>query len=779
MSNRFTEKAENALNRSLKLAEGLGHTYIGTEHILLALTEDGTSCSSQILKKHSLTSDRLLKIIKDNSGTGTKSTLTSRELTPRAKNVLENSYNHAIQYGNGIIGTEHILLSLLNEKDSVAVKLLTAAKINCNVVKEHVLILLREHERSFYRIKKEQNLPNIKQYGRNLCELAEQDKFDPVIGRDKETERLVRILCRKNKNNPCLIGEAGVGKTAIVEGLASRIVKGNVPDALKNKVIISVDLTSMIAGAKYRGDFEERIKNIILEVTKNKDIILFIDEIHSIVGAGAAEGAIDASNILKPQLARGDIQIIGATTFAEYSKYIKKDSALERRFQPITVEEPTPSETVNMLRGLKEKYESHHRVRIDNEAIDECVELSVKYICDRFLPDKAIDLLDEACVLTSVKSMNIQYSNIISRQICSELCNDIQDHEIGNLFFSTSDTRKLPFVTSESIKDTVSEICGIPSYLIKRKTDYSYMESELKRNIKGQDSAIEKVIKSLKRNDIGFGNNNSPRGIFMFCGESGTGKTALAIEISKTVSMDKDNLLRYDMSEFSEKQSISKLIGAPPGYVGHDEGGALTDAVRKKPYATVLFDEIEKADKDILNILLQISDYGYLTDSLGRHVSFKNSIIIMTTNIGATVKGLSGKIGFSEHNEESSSSMITENLRKHYSSEFINRFDEIIEFNRLDKNALSEIVKIKLSEIEKKLKNIDFSLEFDEDLPKMIAELSCKKELGVRSLLRNISGFFEIPIIELITESESSAHAVYLGLENGIPKVELKEPANV
>ena len=644
MSDRFTPKAENALNRSVKTAENLGHTYIGTEHLLLSLAEDEVCCAALILKKNGIDKDNILSYIKEYSGTGVKSTLSSKDLTPRARKILEGSYNNAIQHGDGTIGTEHILLSLIEERDSIAIKLLKSLCPDIGVIKEEVYTLIKSRERTVQRVKRDGLSQLLKQYGKNLCELAKEGKFDPVIGRDKETDRVVRVLSRKNKNNPCLVGEAGVGKTAIIEGLAERIVKNDVPPALKGKIIVSVDLTSMVAGAKYRGDFEERIKSIINEVVKNKDIILFIDEIHTIVGAGAAEGAIDAANILKPQLARGDLQIIGATTFDEYRKYIERDAALERRFQPIQINEPSEDETVDMLKALKSRYEEHHRVRIDESAIRECVALSKRYINDRFLPDKAIDVLDEACALAANKSDIFDNTDDIFEQ-----CLSLQEKQESNSldimricegeYPKLSPSQKLkdtPLVTAATVRDIIAEACAIPPSMIRKTIDYEELEKHLNDVVFGQKDAVHRLVSVIKRADLGFTKNERPRGIFMFAGESGVGKTALATELEKSLYYDSAHLIRFDMSEYSEKQSISKLIGSPPGYVGHEDGGALTEAVRKRPHAVILFDEIEKADKEIMNILLQISDYGYLTDSRGRRVSFRNTIIIATTNIGSS-----------------------------------------------------------------------------------------------------------------------------------------------
>lgn len=773
MSDRFTEKAENALNRSVKSAELLGHTYIGTEHILLALAEDELCCAALILKKNGIDKERIGSCIREYSGTGDKSKLSSKDLTPRAKKILESSYNNAIRYGDGTIGTEHILLSLIDERDSVAIKLLKNMKADQNAIREDVFTLIKSRDKIVQKSKKEAYAPILKQYGKNLCELAKEGRFDPVIGRDTETDRIIRILSRKNKNNPCLIGEAGVGKTAIVEGLAQRIVANQVPPALAGKTIISVDLTSMVAGAKYRGDFEDRIKSIINEVVKHKDIILFIDEIHTIVGAGAAEGAIDASNILKPQLARGDIQVIGATTFEEYRKYIERDAALERRFQPVKINEPSVSETIGMLNALKERYEEHHGVVIDEEAIRECVLLSSKYINDRFLPDKAIDILDEACAMTAnIHIENDNTDNIFGQYqlLCDKQSENVLDiKEICEAEYPVRgtyrDKSQKPTVTPSTIKDVVSEACGIPADMIRKSIDYAELEYNLNKAIIGQEKAVAKLVSAIKRADLGFGKDDRPRGLFLFVGESGVGKTALAVELEKNLYFNTASLLRFDMSEYSERQSISKLIGSPPGYVGHDEGGALTEAVRRRPHSVILFDEIEKADKDVLNILLQISDYGYLSDSRGRRVNFKNTIIIATSNLGASESKES--VGFEAAAKAKGNENQLTLLKRYYKEELINRFDEIIYFNPLTDTVLEKIVISRLDSLKNQLKRQGYVFAYGNDVVRSIVSKSKSKGLGARPSLREIGLEIEDRIIDLLLRSNESERNIYATVEDG------------
>ena len=769
MSDRFTEKAENALNRSVKIAEKFGHTYIGSEHLLLALSEDDTSCASLILKKNGIGKDKIYTCIKEYSGIGVKSNLSSKDLTPRSRKILESSYNNANHCSESIIGTEHILLSIVEEKDCVAFKLLKSMRADTGLIREDINTLIKSRERTICKAKRDVYPPVILQYGKNLCELAKAEKFDPVTGRDKETDRIIRVLSRKNKNNPCLIGEAGVGKTAIIEGLAQRIVNNDVPPSLIGKTIISLDLTSMVAGAKYRGDFEDRIKNILNEVVKHKDIILFIDEIHTIVGAGAAEGAIDASNILKPQLARGEVQVIGATTYEEYRKYIERDAALERRFQPIQINEPSVSETTAMLHALKERYEKHHNVTIEDAAIEECVILSSRYITDRFLPDKAIDMLDEACALLSSKLINNKNNEYISRQFddinyqSSDEIKRIYEGEYPDLPLQNQESQR-PVVTVSVIKDIISEACGIPVSMLRKSIDYHILEKNLKDAVLGQEDAIHRLVAAIKRSDLGFLNENRPRGIFLFVGESGVGKTELAIELEKNLFYDSSSLLRFDMSEYSEKQSISKLIGSPPGYVGHDEGGALTEAIKKRPHSVILFDEIEKADKEVLNILLQISDYGYIRDSVGKRISFRNAVIIATSNLGAprTVE----RVGFENNFEQNYSGRTNiESLKKYYKEEFINRFDEVIYFLPLSDDTLKNIAIKKMNKIRTELLRRGCEFTFSDEIINHLVLISKSKGLGARPILREISVSVEDKLIDLLMSRDSSICSIEANLE--------------
>ena len=783
MSKRFTEKAENALNTSVKIAEKLGHTYIGTEHILLSILSDTQSCASFILGKHLLNYDKFYKTVVEYSGTGVKSTLSIMDISPRGREVMERSFANAVTYGDGVIGTDHILLSVLTEKNSVAVRLLTQSGIDVAQMKNDVLSLLKNKEKRNSGIKKEIGSPLLKQYGKDLTQMARNGEFDPVIGRDRETERMIRILCRKNKNNPCLIGEAGVGKTAIVEGLAERIVSGKVPDFLKDKALISLDLTSIIAGAKYRGDFEERIKGLLGEVAANRSIILFIDEIHTIVGAGAAEGAVDAANILKPQLSRGDIQIIGATTFKEYHRYIERDAALERRFQPIIVEEPTAERSISMLMGIKERYEDHHNVSIDRDAIVKCVELSERYINDRFLPDKAIDLLDEACAYVSAG--NDMSKNRVSALICGQ--NNVRREatadrnafrqaivsEYNDDLSSIFNKVDRPCVQADDVINIASEIYDIPRVELK-KDKYRCMAESLNKKVVGQNNAVDKLVRAIKKCDAGLNRSDRPRGIFMLCGGSGTGKTTLSCALASELFHSKSSFIRIDMSEYSERHTVSRLIGAPPGYVGSGEGGMLTEYIRRNPYSLVLLDEFDKAHSEVKNIFLQVFDYGYLTDADGRRVSFTNTYIIMTTNC----EGYSSRVsvGFQQKEKESDDYSL---LRSRYSGELMGRIDEVIFMRDLDRNDFRLIAKYELSMLADRVSQRGISLFIEEEVIDYIVSSGRPKE-GARSVKKAISSEIEGIIADALAEIKDGEKTITLSLgANGVTAVVKEEKKNV
>ena len=752
MSNKFTDKAKNALNNATFVAESMGHTYIGSEHILLSIAKENDSTASMILKRSGVDSEKLEKIIKDYSGIGSKSRLSPKDMTPRSRKIVENSYKISLRYNALKIGTEHILLSLLEEKECVAVKILIFSGCDISLISDEIITLLRTAEKHYEipKQRRESSESALIQYGKNLTEAARLKQLEPVIGRESETDRLIRILCRKTKNNPCLIGEAGVGKTAIVEGLADRIAKGAVPLQLKGKHIISVDLTSMVAGAKYRGDFEERIKSLLNEASKNKSVILFIDEIHTIVGAGSAEGAIDAANILKPQLSRAEIQLIGATTIKEYRKYIEKDGALERRFQSILIEEPSVFEAERMLIGLKERFERHHNIIIDVSAVTASVKLSKRYIQDRYLPDKAIDILDEACAKCSLNAVR---NDTISQNLYNKAMQitEEKDYAIKNQDYSRAlklrelelayreeigdleiekEKSDIPTVSAKDVEEIINEITGIPISGLNSKLNFKTVKENLCSAVFGQEKAIDTLINAIIRSESGINNPDRPKGVFLFIGKSGVGKTELAKIMAKELFSDKNSIIKYDMSEFSEQNSVTKLIGSPPGYVGFEDGGYLTEKIRKSPYCVILFDEIEKAHPDVRNLLLQIMDEGVLTDSCGRKADFKNSYIIMTSNAG-TNNGLLNSVGFMKQNIESISHL--------FSPEFINRIDSVINFEPLDFNALVSISDLKLRKLKERLDELGVNFDYSEKVSHYIAEKSLKEKAAGRAVSRIIS----------------------------------------
>ena len=784
--NSFTQKANDVLNLAIKAAENFGHTYIGTEHILIGVLKENTSYGAELLTEKGVTLDKIEELIKESTGVGNPTALSPNDFTPTAKRVLEVSFQLARGMRNSFVGTEHLLLALLRESDSGAVKLLSACDVDAEAFTEELVNDLARPNAEFRGSKNSKkgksNTPTLDEFGTDLTEKARNGGIDPVIGREKEIERVIQILSRRTKNNPCLIGEPGVGKTAIAEGLALKIVKDEVPELLAGKKIVALDLTSMVAGTKYRGDFEERIKKAMDEVKNAKNVILFIDEVHTLIGAGAAEGAVDAANILKPALARGEIQVIGATTIDEYRKNIEKDAALERRFQSVMVGEPTEDETVEILKGLRDKYEAHHKVKIPDEAIESAVKMSSRYIADRFLPDKAIDLIDEAASRVrlkaftappNLKSMEQEIKRLEQEKASAVKSQDfenaakIRDKEksLQTLLDEEKDKWKnrsgkdIKVVTTEDIANVVSSWSGIPvTQLTKEESERLLnMENILHERIVGQDKAVSAVAKAIRRGRVGIKNPNRPLGSFIFLGPTGVGKTELCKSLAEAMFGSEDAIIKLDMSEYMEKHTVSKLIGSPPGYVGFEEGGQLTEKIRRKPYSVVLFDEIEKAHPDVFNMLLQILEDGVLTDSKGRKVSFKNAIIIMTSNVGASkITGNNASLGFGENSDENKNieELVMEDLKRTFKPEFLNRIDEIIVFNRLKKEDIQEIAKRMLKSLDKRLAEMDIELSFTDNAISAIADAGFDDVYGARPLRRAIQQKIEDPLSERMLEKK-------------------------
>ena len=815
MTYKFTNSAQNVLEIAKEIAIELGHNYIGTEHILYGLTEEENGVASKVLENQNINSENVLDEIENLIGKDEQRTITSLGFTPRTKRVLENAFLEARKLDSDYIGTEHILIGIMREADSIAVRILLDLGINPQKLYNEIVKVLEEDE-DINISDNSQNrktgsfnsTPTLNQYGTDLTKSASLGKLDPVIGRKNEIERVIQILSRRTKNNPCLIGEPGVGKTAVVEGLAEKIVQGDVPEILKDKRVVTIDLSSMIAGAKYRGDFEERIKKALNEVKKAGDVILFIDEIHTIVGAGSAEGAIDAANILKPLLARGEIQLIGATTLNEYRKYIEKDSALERRFSPVTVNEPTHEETVAILKGIRDKYEAHHNIKITDEAINAAVELSSRYINDRFLPDKAIDLIDEASskirlasleepdslkeMEDKIEKMNQEKEAAVKVQkfekaakIRDEVNKLKEELEEEKNKWKSKKTKSIPKLTEEDIAKTIASWTGIPAAKITQDENKKLknLDKELHKRVIGQNEAVEAVAKAIRRSRVGLKNPNRPIGSFLFLGPTGVGKTELSKALAESLFGTEDAMIRIDMSEFMEPHSVAKLIGAPPGYVGFDDGGQLTEKIRRKPYSVILFDEIEKAHPDVMNMLLQILEDGRLTDSQGRTVNFKNTVIIMTSNIGARLITEKKSLGFtnsSEENENKEYEEIKKNvmaeLKKQLRPEFINRIDDIIVFHKLNDEEINSIIDLLLKNVEQRLVEQGLNIKIDKSVKELIAKKGVDKEFGARPLRRAIQNIVEDKLAEEILDGniKPGAEAKLVAKDD---KVELKVKA--
>ena len=779
----FTEKANKSLNAAVKAAEDLGHTYIGSEHILLGLLSDTSTVAGAVLAAHNITYADIEEELKRSIGVGVPTELQPDDFTPRSKNILETSVAFARQMGQQLVGTEHVLLAIAREGSCSATLLLSRAGVSMQDIVNDVSKALMGGTANAGTDNKDggkENESMLSQFGRDLTKLAKDGKIDPVIGRQKEIERVIQILSRRTKNNPCLIGEPGVGKTAIAEGLALKIVSGEVPELLKDKKIYSLDLTGMVAGTKYRGDFEERIKKVIDEVKNAKDVILFIDEVHTLIGAGSAEGAADAANILKPSLARGELQIIGATTIEEYRKHIEKDAALERRFQPVMVDEPSQEEAIEILKGIKDKYEAHHKVKITDEAIDAAVKLSTRYIGDRYLPDKAIDLIDEAASRVRLRSYtapsDLKELEDKKKSVEAEKLSAVNAQEFERAAALRDEERKLDKeikdkkenwhdmagkshdeVTPADIADIVSSWTGVPvTQLSTEESDrLLHMEDELHRRIVGQDEAVEAVSRAIRRGRVGLKDPKKPIGSFIFLGPTGVGKTELCKALAAAMFGDENAMIRLDMSEYMEKHTVSRLIGSPPGYVGYDEGGQLTEKVRRKPYSDVLLDEIEKAHPDVFNMLLQILDDGVLTDGQGRRVDFKNCIIIMTSNVGAKLISQKQKaFGFAagakelEQNEKEIKDAVMGELRNTFRPEFLNRVDDIIVFQRLTKENIKEIASRLLAVLQKRVEDMGIEVTFSDEAVSKIADAGFDDVYGARPLKRAIQSRIEDALSE-------------------------------
>lgn len=787
MQDKFTRQAANALKLAKTTAQSCNHSYIGTEHILVGLLKEKEGTAGRILEEFNVEEDALRQLIEELiAPSEVLVTEKAPEYSPRAMRVLEKSVQEAENQKEAQAGTEHLLVAMLKETDCVATRLLYTMGVNIQKLYVAVLTAMgienpTAEELQGGRNQKTQKsgaaTPTLDQYSRDLTVMAAEGKLDPVVGRDREITRLIQILSRRSKNNPCLVGEPGVGKTAIVEGLAQRIVSGLVPDSVRDKRVVVLDMSGMVAGSKYRGEFEERIRKVIDEVRVNQGILLFIDELHTIIGAGGAEGALDASNILKPSLSRGEIQLIGATTLEEYRKYIEKDAALERRFQPVTVEEPTEQEALEILKGLRPYYEKHHGVRIEDEALEAAVRMSVRYINDRFLPDKAIDIIDEAASKVQlgsyrsapeIEALEIKIRELLNQkeeaikladlsmakriqQEQNEAEEQIEKYRKKEV---RRNKRKNLTVNENSVADIVSDWTKIP---VKRLTEgetkrLAALEKELHKRVIGQEEAVKAVAQAVKRGRVGLKDPNRPIGSFLFLGPTGVGKTELSKALAEAVFGSEQAMIRVDMSEYMEKHSVSKMIGSPPGYVGYDEGGQLTEAVRRKPYSVVLFDEIEKAHPDVFNVLLQVLDDGRITDSQGRTVDFKNTILIMTSNIGSSylLEGINDNGDIKPEAEE----MVMNDLRNHFRPEFLNRLDEIIMFKPLTRDNIGGIVDLIVANLNERLADKDLHLVLTDEAKKFVADNGYDPVYGARPLKRYLQKNVETLVAKIILQGD-------------------------
>ena len=792
MFSNFTEKARIAINKAHDAACSMGHGYIGSEHLLLGIIDEGTGVGAKILENAGVKKEMLYDRIKELMGSNMPlPNNTELALTPRSKRILELAAMEARSMGHNYIGTEHILIGIIKDGDGVGANVLASGGVDFNNIYNEIVASTEpgfsSTPKSQPKRKGNEKTPPLDQFGRDLTKMAKEGRFDPVIGRDEEIARVIQILSRRTKNNPCLIGEPGVGKTAVAEGLAQKIASGDVPELLKDKRLVTMDLSSMVAGAKYRGEFEDRLKKAIEEVTASGNVILFIDEIHTIVGAGSAEGAIDASNILKPSLARGEVQLIGATTLNEYRKYIEKDAALERRFQPVTVGEPTVEETIEILKGLRDKYEAHHSVKIDDSAIISAAKLSERYITDRFLPDKAIDLMDEAASKKRLSALTApddlknlekeaekikkeKQEAIISQNF--EKAAELRDREKeieeqlkeGKHNWKDANKSSALVITDTDIAEIIGEWTNIPAHKVAEEEGerLKKLEEILHARVVGQHEAVSAVSRAIRRGRAGLSDPKRPTGSFLFLGPTGVGKTELSKALAEAMFGSEDAMIRIDMSEYMEKHAVSKFVGSPPGYVGYDEGGQLTEKIRKKPYSVILFDEIEKAHPDVFNIMLQILDDGILTDAQGRRVDFRNTVIIMTSNLGAKDILNTGttKMGFGTASDDGDSDnekireKVMAKVKDAFKPEFLNRIDEIIVFERLREAEIQEIAKIMLKGLKARLSANEISAEFTDEAITEIAKAGFDPVYGARPLRRAIQSKIEDMLSEKIIAGE-------------------------
>ncbi len=805
----FTEKANTALNLAIESAEALGHTYIGTEHIVLGLLQEGTGVAASVLGGRGVTAVQYQQKIVESESSGQHTRLTPEDFTPRAKKAMEMAVAEAAVMQHGYVGTEHILIAVLRDESSVAVRLIASLGARPDELMRDIgkAIGANPAQTASEGIrggassasKGPGKTPTLDQFGRDLTAMAKEGKLDPVIGRGKEIERVIQILSRRTKNNPCLIGEPGVGKTAIAEGLAQKITADEVPELLRGKRVVTLDLTGMVAGTKYRGDFEERIKNAIDEVIREKNVILFIDEIHTIIGAGAAEGAVDAANILKPSLARGELQVIGATTLDEYRKHIEKDAALERRFQPVTVGEPTAEEAILILRGLRDKYEAHHKVKITDEALEAAVTLSTRYISDRYLPDKAIDLVDEAASRVRLKAFtappDLKKLEEEVKRLSEEKKAAVNEQDFERAAHLRDEEKELAQkleeqrghwqeknagitgeVSAADIAEIVSSWTGVPVVQLTEAEGQRLlrMEEILHERIVGQDEAVTAVAKAIRRGRVGLKDPRRPIGSFIFLGPTGVGKTELCKALAEAMFGDENAMSRLDMSEYMEKHTVSRLVGSPPGYVGYDEGGQLTEKIRRKPYSVVLFDEIEKAHPDVFNMLLQILEDGILTDAQGRRVDFKNTVIIMTSNVGARMITEHRKLGFAvatqkdaAENQKQIREDVLGELKKTFRPEFLNRVDDIIVFQQLSEEDIRRIARRMLQSLDKRLEDMGMTLEVSDDAVAEIAKEGFDPVYGARPLRRAIQSRIEDVLAEQLLEGRfRSGDVVQVGVKD-------------